>query len=159
VAQIAITTLSSSGLSQTHWLAKGLLVFSLTSALMTVYYATTQYRALGRLLRPKHVREWIRGRAIVNPRYHGFLPTWDGPEQKLLLLFIKILSVLQSSKGASQAKFSSHEWNAVLNSFEEWGHPPVELLACDPQDLHISQVQHLITPGFLRREFSTPSVA
>lgn len=47
MAQIAINTLSLSGLSQTHWVAKGLLVFSLTSALMAVYYATTQHRALG----------------------------------------------------------------------------------------------------------------
>jgi hypothetical protein len=41
--------------------ARGFFVFSLISALMAVYYATTQQRTLGRLLRPEHVRAWIRG--------------------------------------------------------------------------------------------------
>jgi hypothetical protein len=53
--------LSLGGLSQVHWVAKGFLVFSLIDALMAVYYATTQQRAMGRLLRPKQVRAWIRG--------------------------------------------------------------------------------------------------
>lgn len=32
---------------------------------MAVYYATTQQRALGRVLCAKQVREWIRGLAVV----------------------------------------------------------------------------------------------
>lgn len=42
-------------------MAKGFLVFSLISALMAVYYASTQQRAMGRLLRSKQIRAWIRG--------------------------------------------------------------------------------------------------
>jgi hypothetical protein len=48
-------------LSQTHWVARACFVLSLTFALMAVYYATTQQRTLGRLLKAKDVRLWIRG--------------------------------------------------------------------------------------------------
>jgi hypothetical protein len=41
--------------------AAGFLNFSLISALMAVYYSTTQYRILGRLLQAEQVRLWIRG--------------------------------------------------------------------------------------------------
>jgi hypothetical protein len=61
VAQIAITGLSLNNLSQTHWVAKGSFVLSMTFALMAVYYATTQQRTLGRLIKAKDVRLWIRG--------------------------------------------------------------------------------------------------
>ncbi|KFY74581.1 hypothetical protein V499_05402 [Pseudogymnoascus sp. VKM F-103] len=61
VAQIAITGLSLDSLSQTHWVARGAFVLSLTTSLMAVYYATTQQRMLGRLLQAEQVRLWIRG--------------------------------------------------------------------------------------------------
>jgi hypothetical protein len=48
-------------LSQTHWVARAGFVLSLTFALMAVYYATTQQRTPGRLLKAKDVRLWIRG--------------------------------------------------------------------------------------------------
>ena len=64
MAQIAVTTLSLSNLSRAHWVARGLLVFSLTSALVAVYYATTQQRTMGRLLTAKQVRSWIRGGTV-----------------------------------------------------------------------------------------------
>ncbi|KIM98299.1 hypothetical protein OIDMADRAFT_90904, partial [Oidiodendron maius Zn] len=65
VAQIAITGLSLNNLSQTHWIVKASFVFSLTSSLIAVYYATTQQRVMGRLLQAKQVRGWIRGRLPV----------------------------------------------------------------------------------------------
>jgi len=61
VAQIAITGLSLNFLSQTHWVARAFFVLSLMFALMAVYYATTQQRTLGRFLKAKEVRIWIRG--------------------------------------------------------------------------------------------------
>jgi hypothetical protein len=61
VAQISVTAISLSKLSQTHWVASGFLNFSLVSALMGVYYASTQYRVLGRLLQAEQIRLWIRG--------------------------------------------------------------------------------------------------
>ena len=44
-------------------MARGIWVFSLTSGIMTVYYASAQQRTMGRLLYPKQVRSWIRGAA------------------------------------------------------------------------------------------------
>ncbi|KFZ14085.1 hypothetical protein V501_03412 [Pseudogymnoascus sp. VKM F-4519 (FW-2642)] len=77
VAQIAITGLSLDSLSQTHWVAQGAFVLSLTSSLMAVYYATTQQRMLGRLLQAEQVRLWIRGgnRAADTAR---LVPSLDG---------------------------------------------------------------------------------
>ena len=72
VAQIAITGLSLENLSRTHWVARAFLLYSLISSLMAVYYATTQQRIMGRLLRASQVRGWIRGQ--VPPRMN--LPMW-----------------------------------------------------------------------------------
>ncbi|PMD43178.1 hypothetical protein L207DRAFT_484329 [Hyaloscypha variabilis F] len=60
VAQIAITALSLASLDQVHWIARGLFTFSLVSSIMAVYYASDQYRILGRYLRGNDVRTWIR---------------------------------------------------------------------------------------------------
>ncbi|EDO01032.1 predicted protein [Sclerotinia sclerotiorum 1980 UF-70] len=62
VAQIAITGLSLESLNQTHWIAKSSFVMSLTFALVAVYYSVAQQRILGRLIKAKDVRNWIRGR-------------------------------------------------------------------------------------------------
>ncbi|KAF5877697.1 uncharacterized protein Bfra_002065 [Botrytis fragariae] len=62
VAQIAITGLSLDSLNKTHWTAKSCFVLSLTFALVSAYYSVTQQRILGRLIKAKDVRDWIRGR-------------------------------------------------------------------------------------------------
>ncbi|TGO29731.1 hypothetical protein BPAE_0011g00020 [Botrytis paeoniae] len=62
VAQIAITGLSLDSLNKTHWTAKSCFVMSLTFSLVSVYYSVTQQRILGRLIKAKDVRHWIRGR-------------------------------------------------------------------------------------------------
>jgi hypothetical protein len=49
-------------LSQAHWIARAFFTFSLLSAIMAVYYATKQYRILGRCLRAEQVKTWIRGK-------------------------------------------------------------------------------------------------
>src|SRR5271155_218953 len=69
VAQISVTALSLDNLSQTHWIARAFLVFSVISSLMAVYYATTQQRTMGRLLQPTQVRGWIRGQ--LPPQRHN----------------------------------------------------------------------------------------
>lgn len=65
MAQIAITALSLSNLSQTHWVARGFFAFSLTSSLCAVVYAATQHIIMSHLLTAKQVRTWIRGGAII----------------------------------------------------------------------------------------------
>ncbi|KAH7117905.1 hypothetical protein B0J11DRAFT_509599 [Dendryphion nanum] len=61
MAQIAVTALSLASIGDVLWAARGLLVLSLTCALMAVYYATTQQRTIGRLLHASQIRSWIRG--------------------------------------------------------------------------------------------------
>ena len=76
MAQIAVTALSLSDLSRSHWVARGFLVFSLTAALMAVYYATTQQRTMGRLLTARQVRLWIRG-GVASPAAARIIPRLD----------------------------------------------------------------------------------
>ncbi|KAB2105012.1 hypothetical protein AG0111_0g7137 [Alternaria gaisen] len=59
VAQIAITALSLTDLSNTHWVARASFTFSLVSAIMAAYYATRLYRKLGRCLRANEIKAWI----------------------------------------------------------------------------------------------------
>lgn len=66
IAQISITAFSLNFLSQTHWVARALVLLSLIFSLMAVYYASTQQRVLGRLLDPKQIRNWIRGYGFVS---------------------------------------------------------------------------------------------
>jgi hypothetical protein len=83
VAQIAITGLSLNFLSQTHWVARAFFVLSLTFALMATYYATTQQRTLGRLLKAKEVRVWIRGGNRQSEAVR-LVPSFDDIIMKLL---------------------------------------------------------------------------
>ncbi|KAG9186070.1 hypothetical protein G6011_02626 [Alternaria panax] len=62
IAQITITALSLEGLSDTHWVARAFFTFSLVSAIMAIYYATRQYRTLGRYHRVDQIKTWIRGK-------------------------------------------------------------------------------------------------
>lgn len=62
MAQIAITGLSLDSLDQAHWMAKACFVMSLIFALVSVFYSATQQRILGRLIKARDVRDWIRGR-------------------------------------------------------------------------------------------------
>jgi hypothetical protein len=44
---------------------------------MAVYYSTTQYRSLGRLLHPNQIRLWIRGGRRNQDLSGRILPTFD----------------------------------------------------------------------------------
>lgn len=59
MAQIAITALSLTDLSNTHWTARGLFCFSLVSSIIAVYYASSQHRVVGRCLNAGQVKLWI----------------------------------------------------------------------------------------------------
>ncbi|KAG8405412.1 hypothetical protein J3458_022069 [Metarhizium acridum] len=61
VAQIAITSLSLTDLSQTHWVARALFVFSLISSLSSVSCAATQHMVMAPLVTGDDIRAWIRG--------------------------------------------------------------------------------------------------
>lgn len=61
MAQIAITSFSLGELSQVHWTARAFFAFSLATAIMAVYYASTQYRTLCRCVHANDIRKWIKG--------------------------------------------------------------------------------------------------
>jgi len=63
LAQIAITALSLDNLSRMHWAARACFILSLASFIIAVYYATKQYRMLGRCLHAEQVKTWIRDKA------------------------------------------------------------------------------------------------
>ncbi|OAG14452.1 hypothetical protein CC77DRAFT_1054904 [Alternaria alternata] len=79
VAQIAITALSLTDLSSTHWVARASFTFSLVSAIMAVYYATNQYRRFGRFLHADEIKAWIRPKETMRlsprPLLQQFLPS------------------------------------------------------------------------------------
>ncbi|KAF4549553.1 Hypothetical protein D9617_21g097740 [Elsinoe fawcettii] len=77
IAQIAITGYTLDGIADTHWVSRACMLFSLTAALMAVFYATTQQKILGRLATPKHIRSWIRGTIMTSDI--------DDPEEQLEL--------------------------------------------------------------------------
>ncbi|PMD49297.1 uncharacterized protein K444DRAFT_502184, partial [Hyaloscypha bicolor E] len=78
LAQIAITALSLSNLSQVHWVARAFFTFSLVSAIIAVYYASDQYRILGRHLNCEDVKAWIRNDRLAGygiDQYGEFMPS------------------------------------------------------------------------------------
>lgn len=84
VSQIAITALQLPFLSQAHWVAQGFWIFSLISGIMTVYYASSEHRTMGRLLLPGQVRGWIRGERDREPD----VISQSQSESELLKLFL-----------------------------------------------------------------------
>jgi len=46
-----------------HWAARAFFIMSLVSSIIAVYYATKQYRMLGRCLYAEQVRTWIKNKA------------------------------------------------------------------------------------------------
>lgn len=60
IAQVAITGLSLPSLSSTHWLARAFLLLAVISGCLSVYYACVLQRAIGKLYRPSHIRDWLR---------------------------------------------------------------------------------------------------
>ncbi|KAL5315622.1 hypothetical protein ACEPPN_016491 [Leptodophora sp. 'Broadleaf-Isolate-01'] len=69
LAQIAITAFSLPNLSDTHWVARGFFTFSLVSSIIAVYYASNQYRILGRFLTAEDIKSWIRNDRDDDGRY------------------------------------------------------------------------------------------
>jgi hypothetical protein len=49
-----------SNLSQAHWTARAFFAVSLVASVISVYYASTQQKTLGRLLKPEDIKTWIR---------------------------------------------------------------------------------------------------
>jgi hypothetical protein len=78
LAQIAINALSISNLSQAHWVARAFFTFSCVSAIIAVYYASDQYRILGRHLNCEEVKAWIRNDRLAGhgiDQYGEFMPS------------------------------------------------------------------------------------
>ncbi|KAE9988365.1 hypothetical protein EG327_003394 [Venturia inaequalis] len=150
VAEISITALSLEGLNQTHWLAKGLFLFSLVDALMAVYYATTHQRSMGRLLHPKQVRSWIRGGV--------------GPKEAPGYISPLLTRTRKDGKDIVDAK----DVDVLLGAWEsrtldlalQIHGIQLDLSPCDPQDLDPIHAKMLTTSLLsLRHKCFTPSVA
>ncbi|KAK6540716.1 hypothetical protein TWF694_008107 [Orbilia ellipsospora] len=75
IAQLVITSFSLGLVNQTHWTARGCFVYSLVSSLMSVYFASTQSRNVGRLFTGPQIRSWIRGEWIPMDEYLSKLRT------------------------------------------------------------------------------------
>src|SRR5947207_6104060 len=63
-------------MGQTHWVAKGFLIFCLVSSTIAVYYASSQCRVLGRCFRPCEIREWIINNTKTRHTLDKVRPKW-----------------------------------------------------------------------------------
>lgn len=59
IAQVALTALSLSSLSLAHWTARAFLLFATVAGCLSVYYACTLSRDIGKCYKPKLVRDWL----------------------------------------------------------------------------------------------------
>lgn len=147
MAQIAVTALSLSDLSRSHWVARGFLVFSLTAALMAVYYATTQQRTMGRLLTVRQVRQWIRG-GIDSPAAARMIPRFDN----FLSRFLPSTSSSMPILGYSGVGL----WETLLLESR------MKFRYLDPEELTSNNIQ-MQHPGLVKRSIIkqcfTPAVA
>jgi hypothetical protein len=65
VASVAVTALQLDSISQAHWVIRGLWVSSLVLGLLVVYYASSQRKTIGRLLRPQQIRDWMSAKKDI----------------------------------------------------------------------------------------------
>ena len=84
MAQIAITSLSLPNLSQVHWVARALLLFSLVSGCLSVYYACEVRKIIGKFHQSGQVREWL----VVDPTQKE----WQGKDPKISYAALSIVS-------------------------------------------------------------------
>ena len=59
IAQVALTALSLPGLSLAYWTARAFLLFATVSGCLSVYYACTLSRNIGKCYQAKLVRDWL----------------------------------------------------------------------------------------------------
>lgn len=59
IAQVALTALSLPSLSLVHWTARAFLLFATAAGCLSVYYACTLSRDIGKCYQPKLVRDWL----------------------------------------------------------------------------------------------------
>lgn len=59
IAQVALTALSLSSLSLAHWTARAFLLFATVAGCLSVYYACTLSRDIGKCYQPELVRDWL----------------------------------------------------------------------------------------------------
>ncbi|KAL6714826.1 hypothetical protein ACLMJK_007086 [Lecanora helva] len=59
IAQVAITALSLSNLSSTHWVARTFFLFAVVAGCLSVYFCCVLQRTIGKLYRPHLIRSWL----------------------------------------------------------------------------------------------------
>ena len=59
IAQVALTALSLPSLSLVHWTARAFLLFATVAGCLSVYYACTLSREIGKCYHPRLVRDWL----------------------------------------------------------------------------------------------------
>ncbi|KAJ6138338.1 hypothetical protein N7471_004824 [Penicillium samsonianum] len=139
VAQIAITSLSLSDLSKTHWVARGLFALSLISSLSAVTCAATQHIVMTPLLSGDQIRAWIRG---------GNVTTYLDP----VTLFCALFESMMPGVRAVRAPIIWAFWVSRIKVFQP----------CRPQDDDVlTKLDHRNTEVFdysLMRLCFTPGV-
>lgn len=59
IAQVALTALSLPSLSLAHWTARAFLLFAIVAGCISVYYACSLSRDIGKCCQPEAVRDWL----------------------------------------------------------------------------------------------------
>lgn len=65
IAQVALTALSLPSLSLAHWTARACLLFATVAGCLSVYYACTLSRDVGKCYQPQLVRDWL---SLMTPK-------------------------------------------------------------------------------------------
>ncbi|KAF3928140.1 hypothetical protein AA313_de0204550 [Arthrobotrys entomopaga] len=111
IAQLVITSFSLGMINETHWTARGCFVYSLVSSLMSVYFASTQSRNVGRLFTGPQIRSWIRGGWIPVDLYHLKVRTAVDPDD------IDIDAIFPDLAKAIKPVTKSHTAHLVTNKW------------------------------------------
>ncbi|KAF2435024.1 hypothetical protein EJ08DRAFT_730152 [Tothia fuscella] len=143
VAQIAVTALTLTSLSKTHWIARGFLAFSLVSALMAVYYASTQHRVFAHMFNPRQIRIWIRGGKSENNEKSRIVPS----------LSAILMKIAKQRKGRGSSTYSATQ----RESFDLPTSSPLPG-PCDADDLVLEGIPDTELKACLRHFCFTPSV-
>jgi hypothetical protein len=155
-----MTALSLNSLSQTHWITRGLLILSLTSSLMAVYYSTTQQRVMGRLLHGHQVRLWIRG-GSGTLEHSRVVPSLEQLHDSSLMKMNLKLNATAQQRLPDVEQHDLFNGRLILYQFLPWSILSTQkrIHPCDPQafDAKFSGVTTLKRD--LMRHCFTPSVA
>ena len=76
IAQVALTALSLPSLSLAHWTARAFLLFAVVAGCLSVYYACSLSRDIGKCYQPEAVRDWLTAANTSN------IASFEGDKKK-----------------------------------------------------------------------------